>query len=300
MRALLVLTDFSAASDRALAQAEYLARVLGGHIHLLHRVVYPPPMPPTQLLDRLDDAARFDTVLIETIERPEREAREELDRRASALRTRGLPVTVHLERSGDVYERVVRAISEVAPDLVAMGTHGRAGVQKWLMGSLAEKVLRHATVDVLTLHEDSPVAGGDGGLGEVLVPTDFSDCSRRALDAAFRLTGAAGGTVSLVHVLEPLPLPWDEGQATLLFGPDGGELRSRFETALREELGGRQGAVALAEGNLTREIDRIARERRASLIVLGTHGRSGLAHAIIGSVAEKVTRFSRLPVLTVR
>ncbi len=299
MTAILVLVDFSAASDRALSQAEVLARAFKGHVHLFHKVVYPPPVPPTELLDRLDDAARFDFVLTDVIERPEREAKEELDRRASTLRARGLSVTTHLQRSGDVYEGVEKAISALKPDLVVVGTHGRSGVQKWLMGSLAEKVLRHAAVDVLTLHVDSPVAGGEGGLGEILVPTDFSDCSRRAADAAFRLTKQAGGTVCLVHVLEPQPLPWAEGQDTLLVEEDG-ELRKRFEEALSEERRGRKADVVLAAGNVSREIDRVARERGSSMVVLGTHGRGGLAHVLIGSVAEKVTRFCRLPVLTVR
>jgi nucleotide-binding universal stress UspA family protein len=300
MRAILVLTDFSTASDRALRQAEILGRVFGSQLHLFHKVVYPPPIPPTGLLDRLDDAARFDYVLTDVIERPEREAREELDERAEALRARGLSVTTHLERSGDLYGLVEGAISAIQPDLVVMGTHGRAGVQKWLMGSLAEKVLRHAAVDVLTLHEDSPVAGDEGGLGEVLVPTDFSECSRRALEAAFRLTKEAGGRICLLHVIEPQPLlPWAEGQETLLVEVDDA-LRARFEAALRDELRGRKGDVVLAEGAAAREIERVARERGASLIVLGTHGRGRLAHALIGSVAERVTRFSRLPVLTVR
>lgn len=300
MKTILVLADFSPASDRALAQAEVLARALGSHLHLFHKVVYPPPIPPTELLDRLDDAAKFDYVLNEAIERPEEEARDELDRRARPLEAKGLAVATHLVRSGDVYDCVAETISTVAPDLVVMGTHGRVGVQKWLMGSLAEKVLRHAPVNVLTLHEDSPVAGENDGLGELLVPTDFSDCSNRALEAASRLAEQARGRVALLHVVEPQPLPWAEGQETLLVEADGDELRARFEAALRDELRGREGDVIVAEGRVAQEIERVAGERGASLIVLGTHGRGRLAQALIGSIAEKVTRSSPLPVLTVR
>jgi nucleotide-binding universal stress UspA family protein len=79
MKRILVPTDFSTASDRALEQASELARALKAEVHLLHKVVYPPPHPPTELLDRLDDAARFDWVLKDVIERPEREAREALE-----------------------------------------------------------------------------------------------------------------------------------------------------------------------------------------------------------------------------
>jgi nucleotide-binding universal stress UspA family protein len=141
MKTLLVLTDFSAASDGALAQAERLARSSGAEVHLFHKVVYPPPYPTD--LDRLDDVAKLDYVLKEVLERPEREAREALEQRVSRLRDRGLAVRPHLERSGDVYESAEAAIDSVKPDLVIMGTHGRSGVRKWLMGSVAEKVLRH-------------------------------------------------------------------------------------------------------------------------------------------------------------
>ena len=297
MKTLLVLTDFSAASDRALAQAERLARSSGAEVHLFHKVIYPPPHPND--LDRLDDAAKLDYVLKEVLERPEREAREALEERVSRLRDRGLAVRTHLERSGDVYERAEAAIDSVKPDLVVMGTHGRSGVRKWLMGSVAEKVLRHCGVDVLTLHEDSPVAAADDGLGEVIVATDFSECSRRALEAACRLTSSIGGSLALLHVLERRFFP-RVGEGTPARVEIGDDVRRESEKALQNELAGREGSIVLAEGHVAEEIDRTARERGASMVVLGTHGASGIRHALIGSVAEKVTRFCRLPVLTVR
>ncbi len=94
------------------------------------------------------------------------------------------------------------------------------------------------------------------------------------------------------------------------FAPDGGEggpallevtraLRAQAERALKEETGDGEKFV-LGEGDVVREIDRIAEERRASWIAIGTHGLTGVRRALLGSVAEKVSRYCHLPVLTVR
>jgi nucleotide-binding universal stress UspA family protein len=299
MRRILVLTDFSPASDRALSQAERLARSFGAEVHLFHKIVYPPPLPDADLLGRLDDTARFDYVLREVIERPERDASEELGRRAERLEREGLKVATRLERSGDVYEQVEMAIETLKPDLIVMGTHGRAGIRRWLMGSLAEKVLRHSDVDVLTLHDDSPVAGTEEGMGEVLVATDFSQGARRALDAADGWTSAVGGSICLLHVLESRFVP-ESGEGTRELIEATQELRAKAEKALREELATRRGVVVLAEGHLAREIVRVADERNASMIVMGRQGLSGFPLALIGSATEKVARLARTPVLTVR
>ncbi len=298
MKRILVPTDFSAGSDRALEQAAELARATKAEIHLLHKVVYPPPHPPTALLDRLDDAAQFDYVLKDVIERPEREAQEGLETRRRNLAGRGLTVTTHLERSGEAYERIEHAIESLKPDLLVIGTHGRGGIQKWIMGSVAEKALRHASIDVLTLHADSPVARTEGGIGEILVATDFSDGARRALEAARRLTGSIGGSICHLHVLETRFAPnGGEGGPALLEVTR--ELRAQVERALEEECADGE-EVALGEGDVVREIDRIADERGSSWIASGTHGLTGVRRVLLGSVAEKAARYCHLPVLTVR
>ena len=298
MKRILVPTDFSPTSDRALDQAAEIARASKAEVHLLHKVVYPPPHPPIELLDRLDDAARFDYVLKDVIERPEREAQDGLETRRKSLEGKGLVVATHLERSGDVYQRIEHAVETLKPDLLVMGTHGRGGIQKWLIGSVAEKTLRHAAVDVLTLHADSPIARTEGGIGEILVATDFSDCARRALEVARRLAIPFGGSICLLHVLETRFAP-RRGDAEPALLEVSRELRAQAERALKEELASEEQFV-VREGDVVREIDRVAEERLASLIVVGSHGLTGVRRALLGSVAEKVVRFCHLPVLTVR
>lgn len=299
MKRLLVLTDFSQASERAERQAEYLALAFGAEVHLLHKVIYPLPQPPTELLAHLDDAREFETVLLEGIERPEREAQAGLEERAEQLRSRGIRTETRLERSGDAYDAAESAVEALHPDLIVMGTHGRSGIQKFLMGSVAEKVLRHVKVDVLTLREDAPPAAPDGSLKEVLVPTDFSAASRRALDVAFSWARDLSGSVSLLHVMEEQFRPRGEGAEPSLVEVSS-ELKAEAERALDAELQGREGRVLLAEGNVARTIVGVASERGASLVVQGSRGRGGFSQVFLGSVAEKVARSCHVPVLTVR
>jgi nucleotide-binding universal stress UspA family protein len=299
MKRILVLTDFSPASERAERQAERLALALGAEIQLLHKVVYPAPVPPSELLDRLDDSERFDDVLTEVLEQPEREARETLEARAERLRSAGIPVTTHLERSGEAFDCAERAIATLGPDLLVMGTHGRSGIRKFLMGSVAEKVLRHADIDVLTLREDASLALTEKKLDEVLVPTDFSFASRRALDAAFRWTRDLSGSVCLLHVMEPRFSPRGEGFDSVPLEV-GAALQAEALDSLRRELGEREGVTLLAEGDVASTIERFATERSVSLVIQGSHGRGRFQDVFLGSVAEKVARSSRFPVLTVR
>jgi nucleotide-binding universal stress UspA family protein len=299
MKRILVPTDFSPASDRAIEQATELARALPAEVHLLHKVVYPEPHAGTELLDRPFDAARFENVLREVLERPEREAREALDSRRARLERDGLRVSARLETSGDVYERIESAIDALKPDLVVMGTHGRSGVRKWLMGSVAEKTLRHAACDVMTLHADSPIARAGSG-EKILVATDFSDGARRALDTARKLAGPLRAKIVLLHVLEERFAPGrrDDGEIALV--EVSAEHRARAEKALGEEIASEGEEALLREGEVVREIERAADEKRAGIVVVGTHGLGAVRRVLLGSAAEKVARFCRLPVLVAR
>jgi nucleotide-binding universal stress UspA family protein len=299
MKRILVPVDFSPASEQALEQARELARAFGAEVHLLHKVVYPPPRPPTEVLDRLDDAAQFEYVLKEVIERPEREAQESLEARRRKLELQGIAVTVHLDKSGEPFERIERAIESWKPDLLVMGTHGRTGLRKWLMGSIAEKALRHASIDVLTLHDDSPIARADRGFGEIVVATDFSSGAQRALEAARRIASALRGSVGLVHVLETRFAP-SRGADEPSIIPATDELRAQARRLLEAQRASEAEALILAEGDPVHEIDRVANERGASLVCIGTQGLTGVRRALLGSVAEKLARFCHRPVLTVR
>jgi nucleotide-binding universal stress UspA family protein len=296
MKTIVHPTDFSPSADRALAQVQKLAQMLGTEVHLIHKVVYPAPRPPTELLSRLEDASEFERIVQESFEGPLREAQRGLDERLERLHASGVSAKAHLEQSTEVVTAIEELVEAIGAELIVMGTHGRTGGKRWLIGSVAEKVLRHVPCDVLTLHDDSPIAPADdgrAGFGELLVTMDFSDGSRRAVDRAFELAGALNATVCGVHVLEFRSFPLE------VEGP-GERLRQRCEEALRNELGERSASIVVAQGDVVSAIQKTSEVRGSSWVVMGTHGRTGLSHALIGSVAERTARLCRLPVMTVR
>lgn len=143
----------------------------------------------------------------------------------------------------------------------------------------------------------------------ILVPVDFSLGSRMALRYALSLAKAYGGTVTAIHVWEPEPvvtpnqLGWMSGQNVEAFWRAmSDELRSRMSELLQEEAKERAGAVEVQveAGYVVQELLRRIERDRYDLVVMGTHGRTGLSHLVMGSVAERVVRLSKAPVLTVR
>jgi nucleotide-binding universal stress UspA family protein len=141
---------------------------------------------------------------------------------------------------------------------------------------------------------------------KVLCPVDFSDPSREAMHFAVDLAQRYGAEVVLLHVYQVPAYAFPEGM--VLAGPDVlANLVDRIARTLaawREDAAGRAAGLTVAAetamGVAHTEILRVARERKADLIVVGTHGRTGLAHVFLGSVAERVLRTAPCPVLTVR
>ncbi|MBI5418576.1 MAG: universal stress protein [Deltaproteobacteria bacterium] len=140
---------------------------------------------------------------------------------------------------------------------------------------------------------------------KILLPTDFSDCSAEAARVARLLADRFGSRIVLLHVLdEPAALdPMFRGDVPLEL------LRSRMEQFAQENMdaflavhfsGFENFDTMLAAGIPYREIIGKARETAAGLIVIGTHGRTGVEHVLFGSTAEKVVRMAHCPVLSVR
>ena len=144
-------------------------------------------------------------------------------------------------------------------------------------------------------------------IARILVPTDFSPASDAALAYARELARQFGATLNLVHVFDdPFTSGAFVGDGTVTMPLD---LRESLERAAQDQLAARHAEHAgslpgssadLLTGSGARRIVEHAEETKADLIVMGTHGRGGLGHLLLGSIAEKVVRTSRCPVLTVR
>ena len=283
---ILVPTDFGGPSEAAIEYARMLARTFGGSLQLLHvldnvflrPVVGDPHALEDAVLKRLHD--RF----------------TDEDRKA-------LHATAAVERSDEPADEIVSYVRTTETDLLVMGTHGRTGVAHLLLGSVAEKVVRTAPCPVLTARERPPAAFA--GFTRILVPTDFSAPSDAALDCAKLIALRFGASVHLLHVLEDALVEGPFGSEVFLAeSPDA--RAARFKDA-RERLSHRVTAYdrermhATSEvifGATARTIGDYAADNDFDLIVMGTHGRTGIAHLLMGSVAERVVRNAACPVIT--
>lgn len=202
---------------------------------------------------------------------------------ATSLRAEGLRPRVRLA-AGPPAEAVLDAIEAEKPGLVAMTTHGRRGLERWTLGSVAEKLIRHSPAPVLVFRsfgEEKPFSPR-----RILVPVDSAGLALEAIPPAALLARASGGCLVVLHVS-------DETHAML---PEP-ELRKAFDRA-REE--GAACEPQLRKGDPTVQILAAAAEEKADLIAMTTHGRSGPARWVMGSVAEKVLRGADRPLLVVR
>jgi len=202
------------------------------------------------------------------------------------------------------YDEPDRAIADAARfndvDLIAMSTHGRGGLTRLLLGSVAESLVRKAPAPVLLVRGE--LTWQPGALGKILVPLDGSELSEAVIPVVERLAGPFDFAIELLRAIEPIPA---YAGTELTTGRVDEILRMQEEDAdaylakvgsALEAKGCRVKSV-VALGAAVDAIVRTARERGAGLIAMSTHGRSGIGRLLLGSVAERVLRAAPVPVL---
>jgi len=197
-----------------------------------------------------------------------------------------------------IHRTVLTYADEQGVDAIVMGTHGRTGVGRLLIGSVTEQLLRESTVPVVTVREKTTV---EWPFEDVLVPIDGSASAHAALSEAIELAKQTDAAVHLVHVV-------DTGLVT--GDVDGGLVLEALEEAGEQALDiasdrVAQSAVTTVEasvvsGSPSTAICAYADERDVDAIVMGTHGRTGVERVLLGSVAEGVIRRSELPVFAIK
>ncbi len=227
----------------------------------------------------------------------------------------GQPVVKGEVAIGYPAEEILRYAGEKEVDLIMMATHGRSGVSRWVMGSVADKVLRSAALPVLLIRAGMPMdAAYEKWLSpRVLVPLDGSEVAELVLphveSLAFHL-GEAAGEVVLVRVCEPLVLPpvttpetsvnW--GTAAEEYMVKSKESAEKYLSKVQRGLTdpGLKVSLEVLEGDPATELIDYAGKRQVNLIVMATHGRSGIGRWAYGSVAQKVLHGGSSPILLVR
>lgn len=201
----------------------------------------------------------------------------------------------------DTTEPVHRAIIEYAEDhevgLIVMATQGRTGLDRLVLGTVADRTLRVSPVPVLTVHEDSVL---DPEFETILVPTDGSDAANTAADTAIALAAVTDAALHVIHVVDLTTVSAEYGTAGVLDAlEDAGQhaVDSVLDRANDASLRSVQASVI--SGSPARSILDYAEDREIDLVVMGTLGRTGLERYLLGSVTEKLVRHSKVPVLTV-
>jgi len=284
---ILYLTDFSEPSEAALPYAASIAREYGSKVYALHVLI---PAAYTYTTPDLTVAG---------IAAQEEAAQVELQRIQSQLS--GIPNECMIERGTGIWASLEAAIKEYAIDLIVLGTHGRTGAQKLLLGSVAEEVFRRSRVPVLTI---GPSAHGgphkSGKFRRVLFPTDFTKESLAAAPYAISMAQENQANLVLLNVMKEAE--------TQLTGRAMQDAVSNATSQLYEvvpasaELWCKPEAV-VQTGNPAEKILFIAKERGADLIVMGLrdpHGHFGAATHLERTTAHKVVAHATCPVLTVR
>ena len=203
--------------------------------------------------------------------------------------------TAVVDAEGPVHRRILDYGDEHGADCIVMGTHGRTGLDRFVLGSVAERTLRESPVPVLTVHEETVV---DRDLDAILVPTDGSAGAAAAAAHAVDLAVATGATLHVVHVVDVGVLPIDGSGAVLdeLQRVGRQALDSVVERAEEADVSTIRASVL--SGTPYRAISDYADAEAIDLVVMGTHGRTGFDRYLLGSVTERVVRLCDRPVLT--
>jgi nucleotide-binding universal stress UspA family protein len=295
IKRILLATDFSRWARRAEDYACALACSWRASLTVLSVAEFPPglntdyPVNQQYLADLLKHAS---SQLVDLKGRAER---------------RGMAVTTRVA-TGIPSEEVITAARAEDSDLIVVGTRGKTGLAHVLLGSTAERVIRGAPCPVLTVRmeqadtEDEGVLSRPVTLERILVPVDFSDCSLDALEYAIVVAQQAKASLMLLHVLEPVSYGLD---FTLSHIRTRDSEVSTWTKRLEELASSHQHSHVQVESRLRGGLpsDSIldsAQTLPCDLIIMGTHGRRGISHALSGSVAEAVLRKAHCPVLTVR
>jgi len=285
-------TDFSVSAEAAWPYAAGLARQGGAELHLLH-VVAPPAIGASP-----DGTVLWPPPLVSEFLA---EAQAAVDNLAD--RMLGLGVATRTQVSfGDTAPEIIAYAAAQGIGLIVMATTGRTGAAHLLLGSVAELVVRHATCPVLTIRHDRPAAqrqvitGALPRLRRILVPLDGSELAEAVLPQIVGLAKRNGAELRLLRVAHAHALrDADLATAQLRVVQEAEAYLAGVAHRLAAE--GVSASPAVRYGGTLEEILDDIWVNRPDLVAMSTHGRTGLTHLLLGSVAEQVLRASPVPVL---
>lgn len=283
---ILFLTDFSGASERALPFVREIAREYGAHVCALHVLVpdvltYMTPDSPAAALELQRESARTEMHRVET-------------------QLAGVPNQAVVIAGESVWAVVEPRLKEDQVDLIVLGTSGRTGLPKLLLGSTAEEVFRRSSVPVMTI---GPSVEGDDRSGarweHVVFASDFTPESLKAAPYAISFAEENDAQLTLLHVIEA----WGQRKKRKRQGLTVAEAMHQLYEIVPSEAGlWCRPETVVEHGEPAARILEVAKQRRADLIVLGIRSTSHMLAAshLERSIAHTIVAHATCPVLTVR
>jgi nucleotide-binding universal stress UspA family protein len=274
--------DFFPASDKAVAYATGLAEIYNAKIYLLHAVIPVVPVAYEFPLDTVGIAREM-----------QQAASNEMKKLAARVKARGVKAE-SLIKPGAVHDVIRRAITMTKPDLIAMGTHSRTGIDRWFLGSETEWLMRHSPVPVLTISATERLRRP--AFRKILVTTDFSAGTADALAYAFSIAQENNSRITFLHVVNDIAMdisrkyrgPIIDGVDEKLQAMVPKEAWDWCEIRTRVEVGH---PYLMIESTLEKE--------KPDLLVMNIHGKGMLDRALLGSTAERIVRSAKCPVMLI-
>lgn len=285
-------TDFSDTSSAALGHALMLAHRFDAALTMLHAAASNETAKDLRFPEVNPAANEFEDTLA-----------EQLAQIIGAEPSRKLCIDRVVHRNPDPVQEICSFSNANNIDLIIMGTHGRTGLSHLLSSSVTEHVVRSANCPVMTVKACKQSSEATPYF-DILVPVDFSPYSQKALRYGRTLAHVFEANLHLLHVLDQPIHPAHYGLGDDLLMRLNPEVQRRSHAEM-ERLISRLGAEAryqthVREGRAYSEIVRFVQEEECDLVVMGTHGLSGLEHFLLGGTTEKVMRHASCPVLAVK
>jgi nucleotide-binding universal stress UspA family protein len=289
IKLILCPVDFSEFSVRAYRHAlsvaqHYRAKLVALHIVELWRYPFLSFVPPGPAYDETCQAF---------CEKGEQQLRELV-----RSNTRDAPAPELLVEQGNAADAILSVAARMRADAIVMGTHGRRGYDRMMLGSVAERVMRNAPCPVLVVNKPpegfstaSNEAGQEHRLHRILFCTDFSENSERALNYAISATTEYDAELTLLHVLEEKPAKTDQAIAAATQ-----QLERLIPPEVRQTLNIR---FAVRVGKPYEQIIQFAKEAHPDMVAMGVRGRGSLDLAVFGSTTYRVIQLGPCPVLAV-
>jgi nucleotide-binding universal stress UspA family protein len=274
---ILVCTDGSPESEGAITAALNLAKTTGSTVFLLEVLFY---LAGYEL--QSPDSLAPPMVNLELMQVQETAARERLETRKAEAAREGVTLSPRIRTAASAYDGIMEEAGEIKPDLIIMGRHGYTGLTRLLMGSVTARVIGHSPCHVLVAPQGVALS-----FERLLIASDGSPFSEAAWDEALSLAKTMGSALIGVAVA-----------AADRDIPTATEVVRGLEAAASEQ--GIALDTMIPMGRPEVGIVKAAEFKQASLIIVGSHGRTGLKRLLMGSVAERVIGHAQCPVLVVK